>query len=287
VGFITQKVLKLNFTAVARVALYVLSPCLAFLAIYRSTLTVGDAAGMLAVMLSSTAGIWFVGVATARVIKRDTAQRSGFLLTTLFTNAANYGVPLVELAFGSASRNLAVVCFVCQQVLFNTLGVYLAANGKLGWKQSIGKVLQMPVIYAIPLAVIFLMTGYKIPAPLDKSVTMLADAAIPMMLLLLGFQLASVTPDLREVMPIVLACSYRLVLSPALAVVALVFCIPLFAMSELAVKVVLVETAMPTAVTIVLLSIEFDSHAEFVSSVIFYSTIFSAVSLTFILTLLI
>jgi malate permease and related proteins len=205
----------------------------------------------------------------------------------LFTNAANYGVPLVELAFGSASRNLAVVCFVCQQVLFNTLGVYLAANGKLGWKQSIRKVLQMPVIYAIPLAIFFLVSGYKIPVPIEKSVNMLADAAIPMMLLLLGFQLASVMPDLKEIMPIVVACSYRLALSPALAAVALIFCIPLFDMSPLAVKVVLVETAMPTAVTIVLLSIEFDSHAEFVSSVIFYSTLFSAVSLTILLTLLI
>lgn len=271
----------------ARVALYVLSPCLAFAAIYRSNLTLGDAAGMLVVMVSSTAVMWVIGSGTMGYLRRDSAQRSGFLLTTLFTNAANYGVPLVELAFGSASRNLAVVCFVCQQVLFNTLGVYLAANGKLGWKQSIRKVLQMPVIYAIPLAIIFLVTGYQIPTPIEKSVTMLADAAIPMMLLLLGFQLASVTPDMKELMPIAVACVYRLALSPALAIVALVFCIPLFSMSPLAVKVVLVETAMPTAVTIVLLSIEFDSHAEFVSSVIFYSTLFSAISLTFILTLLI
>jgi predicted permease len=58
-------------------------------------------------------------------------------------------------------------------------------------------------------------------------------------------------------------------------------------MSGLAAKVLIVEMAMPTAVTVVLLSIEFEADSRFVSGVVFFSTLLSAISLTFILTLLI
>jgi predicted permease len=50
--------------------------------------------------------------------------------------------------------------------------------------------------------------------------------------------------------------------------------------------VAITEAATPTAVSSALMAIEFDSDADFVTSVIFFSTLFSAVTLTILLSFL-
>ena len=286
-GYLGQKRLKLNLATIARLGLYILSPCLAFTSLSHSQLTAGNALGCVAVMLSVTALLGGLGSLTGRFLGQDASQNSAFLLSTLFTNAGNYGVPLMDLAFGPASRDLAIVCFVTQQVLFNTLAVWLANRGRLSWRQGLRQVLRMPVFFAVVAALVVLGTGVRIPDPLDKGISLLGNAALPIILLSLGLQLAETRPDLKDAPRIGIGVLYRLVLSPALTVMVVCLYAPLFGMSGLTAKVVIVAMAMPTAVTVVLMSIEFKADAKFVASVVFISTLASAVSLTLILTLLI
>ena len=286
-GYLAQRKLKLNITTIARLGLYILSPCLAFTSLTHSQLTAGNAFGCVAVMLVTTALLGGVGSVTGRLLRHDPAQNSAFLLSILFTNAGNYGVPLMDLAFGPVSRDLAVVCFVTQQVLFNTLAVWLANRGRLGWRQGLRQIFRMPVTYAVLAALFVLLTGAKTPEPLDKGISLLGNAALPIILLSLGLQLAETRPDLKDAPRLAVGVIYRLVLSPALTVVVVCLLAPIFGMSGLSAKVVIVAMAMPTAVTIVLMSIEFKADAKFVAAVVFFSTLASAVSLTLILTLLI
>ncbi len=102
----------------------------------------------------------------------------------------------MDLAFGRESRDLAVICFVTQQFLFNTLGIWLATRGHMTRQQGLRKVFLMPLIYAALAAGFFLLTGISIPGPVDKSVTMVGEAALPVVLLSLGLQLAETRPDL-------------------------------------------------------------------------------------------
>jgi predicted permease len=145
----------------------------------------------------------------------------------------------------------------------------------------------MPLIYAVSAAALILLTGFEVPGPVDTSVSMLGEAALPLILLSLGLQLAETRPDLAAMPRIGLGVVYRLVLSPALALVAVWLLAPVFGLHGLAAKVPIVTMSMPTAVTIVLLSIEFGADSKFTASVVFVSTLASALSLTIILTLLI
>lgn len=282
-----QKRLKLNLSTIARMGLYILSPCLAFSSLTNSRLTGGDTFGLMAVMLSTTAALWLLGSLTCRFLQQDVYQTSAFLLATLFTNAGNYGVPLLDLAFGRESRDLAVVGMVTQQILFNTLAFWLATRGKFGWRQGLRKVLLMPVMVAVLAAVFFLVSGLPVPGPIDKGVSLLGNAALPVILLSLGIQLAETAPVIKDAPRIGLAVIFRLVLSPALALVALWLLAPAFDMSGLAAKVAVVVMAMPSAVSVVLMAIEFGADAKLVSAAAFFSTLASIVSLTAILTLLI
>ncbi len=286
-GFFAQRKLHLNIAAIARLGLYILSPCLAFSSLIHSQSSGGSAAGMVVVILNVTLVLIIVGSLTGRYLKLTAAQSSAFLLATLFTNAGNYGIPLMDLAFGRESRDLAVICFVTQQILFNTLGIWLATRGHMTWQQGLRKVFRMPLTYAVIAAGFFLLTGVSIPGPVDKSVTMVGEAALPVVLLSLGLQLAETRPDLAAMPRIGLGVVYRLILSPALTLLAVWLYAPVFGLTGLAAKVPIVAMAMPTAVTIVLLSIEFGADSKFTASVVFIGTLVSAVSLTLILTLLI
>lgn len=267
--------------------LYILSPSLAFSSLTHNKLSGGDAFGIIAVSLATTALLLLVGLLTARSLRFNPNQTSALLLSTLFTNAGNYGVPLMDLAFGRDSRDMAVVAFVTQQVLFNTLAVWLATRGKMTWKQGIVQVFRMPVTYAVLAAILLLVTGLPVPGPIDKATGLLGDAALPVILLSLGLQLAETRPDIADATRISLGVVYRLVLGPAIALLVVWQLAPLFGMSGLATKVAIVAMSMPTAVTVVLMSIEFGADSKFVSAVVFFSTLASALSLTVILSFLI
>jgi malate permease and related proteins len=287
VGFFAQKKLKLALSTIARLGLFILSPALAFTSLTKSRLTPGDAFGLITCMLVVTIVLLIIGSITAKVMGLNTRQDSAFQLSVLFTNAGNYGIPLMELAFGREARDLAVIGLVTQVVLFNTLALWLATRGKLGWKQGFIQVLKMPVIYAVLSAIFFIVTGWSVPEPLDIGISFMAEAALPVILLSLGFQLAETRPNLHDAWRIAIGTVYRLALSPALTLVVIWLLMPVFNMSALAAKVIIVAMAMPTAVSIVLIAIEFEADAEYVSAVVFFSTLASAVTLTLVLTLLI
>ncbi|MDB5078198.1 MAG: hypothetical protein JWP00_122 [Chloroflexi bacterium] len=267
--------------------MYILSPCLAFSSLTHSQLTGGVAFGAVAVILLVTTILLVIGMLTGRLLAFTAPQSSSFLLTILFTNAGNYGVPLMDLAFGRESRDMAIICFVTQQVLFNTLAVWLATRGQMTWQQGVRKVFRMPLTYAVTAAGFILLTNLRVPDPVDKSISLLGEAALPIILLSLGLQLAETRPDLVAMPRIGLAVVYRLILSPALAVMAVWLLAPVFGLNGLSAKIPIVAMAMPTAVTVVLLSIEFGADSKFTAGVVFISTLLSALSLTLILTLLI
>jgi malate permease and related proteins len=286
-GYFGQRILHLNIATIARLGLYILTPCLAFSALIHSQLSGGSAAGVITVMLSVTVALIIIGSLTGRFLGFNAVQNSSFLMVILFSNTGNYGVPLMDLAFGRASRDLAIICYVTQQLLFNTLAVWLATRGQMAWWQGLRKVFRMPLVYAVIAAVFFMLTGLPVPGPVDTSVSMLGEAALPIILLSLGLQLAETRPELSEAPRIGLGVVYRLVLSPALALLAVWLLAPVFGLNGLSAKVPIVAMAMPTAVTIVLLSIEFGADSRFTAGVVFISTLASAVSLTLILTFLI
>jgi predicted permease len=145
----------------------------------------------------------------------------------------------------------------------------------------------MPQIYAVVLGLAARFSGLELPARQDvvgalyDGVALLAQAALPLLLLLLGMQLAQEVvieaPQLT-----VLAVALRLVVSPLLAwgiAVAL-------QLDDLATRVVVLEASMPTAVNMVLYSLEFNAQPRFVAGVVVASTALSLISVAVILSII-
>jgi predicted permease len=197
------------------------------------------------------------------------------VLTSLFANNGNYGLPLIAFAFGQEALAYASIYFVTNSLLLYTLGVVIASMGHLSLKEALTGLLKVPAIYAILLAVIFIQTGWSLPIPIQKTVELTAGGAVPAMIILLGLELhkAEWSKNLRAIsIPVV--C--RLLIGP---VVGLVMA-SLFGMNSTATKDGIIEAGMPSAVMTTIVANEYNLDTTLVTAIIFVSTILSPLTLT-------
>ena len=107
----------------------------------------------------------------------------------MFSNTGNYALPLILFAFGQAALSYASVYFVTSAILVYTVGVFIAASSRPGPASALAGVLRVPALYALAAAGITVVFHVTPPLAVMRPVGMLSDAALPMMLLILGMQL--------------------------------------------------------------------------------------------------
>lgn len=277
-GYLLDRLLALDVRTLSRVTFYLLSPCLAFSSL-SSTQLQGQAllhiAGIAALMVFL---LWPIASWVARIMGLRGTDKSAFLLTILFVNSGNYGLPLNLFAFGEPGLALAIIFFATNSLLTNTLGVYIAARGHADSRAALRKVFQVPIGYAVLAGLFMNVAGLQAPEPVARATNLLGQAAVPVMLLVLGMQLgrASVASQWK---PVAAATALRLVGSMALVIVL----VRLLGFQGLSAKVSTVQASMPTAVMTTILATEFDVQPTFVTGTVFVSTLASMITLTFLL----
>jgi predicted permease len=280
-GYTLERRLKIEIKSVSRTIFYALSPCLVFSSLVKSTVSGEEFWRIASFEMLITLIVALVAWGVARALHSDRAMESAFLLTILFVNSGNYGLSVNQLAFGDEALARAVIYFVVSSLLVNTTGVYLASRGQARAGDALINVFKVPIVYAVFLAVFVKLINLNVTgSPVFKAVEIVGQGAVPLMLLLLGMQLARTSPAQRVKMA-GLAAFIRLVVAPAIA----------FALANLlsltgpTLQACVVESSMPTAVTTTVLAIEFDARPEFVTSVVFLSTLISPITLTPIIAL--
>src|SRR5699024_4320304 len=142
---------------------------------------------------------------------------SASILTSAFMNSGNYGVPVILFSVGKAALPYVVFFMVLQSLIMNVFGVYYASRSTSGISQALQTVLKMPATYAAILAFTLQSISWEIPAPIYSTLTMLSDASIPLMMVLLGMQLASSTSLRLNGQVMASAAVVRMVISPLMA----------------------------------------------------------------------
>jgi predicted permease len=203
------------------------------------------------------------------------------LLTSIFMNAGNFGLSLNNFAFGETTLSYASLYFVTTSVLTYTIGIIIASMGTATLKQAVINLFKIPAIYALVMAFIFLRTGWDLPVPLDRTTSLLGDASIPSMLILLGMQLKSVKLK-GSLVPLALTNVMRLLVAPALALLLSLA----FGFQGPAQQAAVLESAMPAAVITTVLATEYDVEPSYVTAAVFSTTLLSALTLTPILAFL-
>jgi predicted permease len=281
-GFVLARTLRVEARSLTQVVFHALLPCFVFRALVSATITPSQAGRLvlLAVLVMGTTGA--VGYVIARALRLGRAELSAFLLVVMFSNGGNYGLPVVSFAFGAPAMSGATVYFLTGSVMTYTVGGFLAAAGNRRAGLALLGVLKMPALYGVASALVVLWLGTTVPTPISRAVDMLADSALPLMILILGMQLERAVKPERPAL-VAIAVLLSLVVTPLMA---LGFA-SLLHVSGPARQAAVVLASMPVAVTTSILAMKFDATPDFVMSAIFLSTVLSPLTLTPIIAVLV
>lgn len=274
-GFLLVKTQQIDPKSVARIIFYIFSPALVFQLLSQSELEKKAVLLIVGFALASNLITGLIGLLLAKLFKMDRKVTIAIVLTTIISNAGNYGLSLNQFAFGEEAMAYASIYFVVSSMMVYTVGVAVASMGQASLKDSLLNLLKYPTLYALILAVIFQQTGWQLPFPLERSISLLSGAAIPAMLLLLGMQLGRT--NLREnKRALAIATVTRMVIAP---LIAIGLSIP-FQLEGPALQASVTEASMPSAVMTTILSTEFDAAPALVSAIVTATTLVSPLTLT-------
>jgi hypothetical protein len=223
--------------------------------------------------------------------RHDPPLRGAFVNSAILYNSANFSIPVMALAFAAdqAAQNYAVavqvVVALCQGLAAYTVGAVIAAAGSGGIASAMKKALRLPFVYA--LAVALLMKRFGIGADevrrvslLWEALVLLTGAYVPIALLTLGAQMARVRV-VRAPADLALAVALRLIGGPLLGW-GLVL---LLGLEGLLAQVLVIGAAAPSAVASAVLAVEFRNRPDVASSVVFLTTVGSAVTVPVVILL--
>lgn len=279
-GYGLQKWKRLNLQSISTVSIYVFTPCLVFKTLYDKELNLQYLKIAAFALILLLVLITIVKI-TAKIKKYPQSMESGLVLSTAFMNAGNYGSPIILFAFGQAGFSYAIMFFVLESIIMNFFGVYYAARGQAGMKEALRQVFMMPATYAFLVALIVKVVHLPIPDNALSIIDLLAQAAIPCVMVVLGMQLAEINVRSFQWGKVSYGVVIRLLISPLIGW-AITLVMP---MDPLVEKVLIVLSAMPTAGSITLYAVQFDSEPQMVSSTTLVSTIASVLTVTGVLAL--
>ncbi|OIJ11583.1 transporter [Anaerobacillus arseniciselenatis] len=281
IGYLVQKWKKMNIKSISTVAIYVMTPALVFRTFYTAELNIQHLY-MVFFAILLLFSIIIINIFYAKIKGYTQTTESGLILSTAFMNSGNYGAPIILFAYGEAGFAYSVSFLVLQAIIMNFFGVYYAARGKATIRVAIRSVLEMPATYAVIMAILLKATSFEMPSNLFQTIDIIADAAIPTVMIILGMQLANIEWAKFEWGHISYGVIVRLIISPVIA-----FGITLmFPFDPLLAKVLIVSAAMPSAATIVMYAVQFNAQPKLVSAITLVTTLLSIFTITILLAIL-
>lgn len=280
IGYIAQRFLLLETRVISKFALYILVPFLVFRTFYEQSIN-ASYSYLIVYMFGLCLVIILIISILSMILRYSEEERCGLVLSSAFMNNGNYGTPLVLFLFGMEGMRIAIILMVLQQLLMSTLGVYYAAKGSPyhgGIKAAIKAVKKMPMVYGAILGITF--NWLELPlGNFMKGIDIIADAAIPTIMVTLGMQLANMTIKKVDWKKLSTALSLKLVAAPVIAAL-IIYAMPIDEMTK---KIMIIMAATPTAANTTMYAIQFQVEPQNVSSATLLSTVLSLVTVPIVI----
>jgi len=280
-GYGLRRWLNVDQGGLSSVVLNVFSPALVFSSLVTATISPAEMGriGLFTVIVVIAMGL--AGFLLSTLLRLSRVETVAMMLVVMFANSGNYGLTLVNLRYGDNGLSRAVVYYVTATILLYTLGIFVASSGRLSWRETIARMVRLPAVYAAVAAVVVFVFRIKIPMPIMKAVEIAGAGAIPVMLVVLGMQLADLKRgvELRLAAP---AIGLRLIGGPILGVLIA----SIIGLSGTSRSAAIIESSMPTAVFNIILATEFGLPAPAVTSIVVLSTLISPFTVSATISLL-
>jgi predicted permease len=280
-GYIIEKRLHPPIAPFNQVVLYVLMPAFVFTSLLAVDFRSEEPIKITLFTFLLAFAMLAVAFVIVRAARLDRPTSSAFMLTAAFPNLGNYGLSVVLLAYGQEGVAIGAILLAVQSLYGITLAIFIASSGHASLQSSLREVFRQPMIYAVAAALFFNLTQIPVPGFVNAALALPSQAAIPLMLLVLGMTFAS-TSRIERPGLVSVAVVTRLVIG-TLVGWALAIALGIDGMAR---DVMIIGAAMPTAVFTILTATQFNTRPRFVSDVVVASTLVSIVTVTAVLAIL-
>ncbi len=254
---------------VSRLIMNVAAPCLILATMLKADISTDE---LYRISLITISGLGLLLIANSVLLKLSKASFRTYFSSLTFANTGNMGVPICLFAFGEHGMALALIVFMVTCMFHFSIGVSLAGD-----KHPLVILLLSPVFYAALLSFFMVINSLSLPKAIFNTVELFGGIAIPLMIFSLGVSLQSLHASSfwRSLFFAVM----RLLIG---FMVGLALCW-LFDLTGLIKGVVLIQSAMPSAVFNYLLAANYQRQPDEIAGVVVFSTLLSFISLPLLL----
>ena len=211
-----------------------------------------------------------IGVIFLFFMKKDISRE---LPPYFLPNTGNMGIPICLFAYGTLGMGVAAAISSLVILLHFTINIFLASK-----KFDIKIILKSPPTYAVIVAVYFLYFDLVIPKVVLNTVMLLGYAMIVLILMSLGVSLTQL--KVFSLKDSVISSIGRVIIGPIIGFMI----IKLFDLSGFAAGVLLIQSAMPSAILTYLVAEMYSPKkvVDSISSMIVVSTLMSLITVPII-----
>lgn len=262
-----------NLQFVTRIAMTLSIPCLIFMALVKAEI---EPSALQALVLATIAAYVGVAIVMALIVLIGRLEVRTYLAPLIFGNTGNIGLPVVLFAYGDEGLALAVVVFAIMAILSFTIGIWMVSGAG-----SPLTALKEPMVHATFLGGLFLYMGWSVPVWVGNTLDLIGQMGIPLMLITLGVAIARLKPGSLGRAMILSVVKYAVCIGvPAYAAIY-------FGLSPMATGVLILQVAMPVAVTSYMLAAKYEAKAEDVAGMVVVSTLLAIFAIPAILSVVV
>lgn len=280
-GYIAGPRLQLNAKTLSRVAYYLFIPAFVFNIISQATVKADLAGQMVAYTFLTHILAAALAFLLAKILRRSKQMTAAYVMIASFGNVGNFGLSLIDFRLGPVAETAATIYFISILVVAFIISVGIASWTHHGGLSAVLSVFKTPALIALLPALFFYFSDFEVPLMVSRSSGLLGKAMVPVMLVTLGVQLSDIK-EFHFKWDMLFSSSIRLIAAPVIAVLLAAF----FSLDGINLKAGILQAGMPAAILVSIIAIEHNVEAEFVTKTVLFSTIFSLLTLTLLLTLI-
>lgn len=279
-GFVLQTRVRLDVTTLNRLVVYATVPALMIVSLSSADLPILELQATVLFTLGQFAVLLALGWGLAALLRVERTLRPVVALAVPFSNTGNFGIPLVDLAFGPVQVSYMAVITSILTILIMGLAPMLLSAGDAGLRRSVLAAFRTPLIPSVVLGLLLNALEVPLPEVVRFPLGLIAGANTPIALMALGAQLGAGSWTISR-SAVGLGVGLRLVAAPALTWLAL---LALGLPEELG-DLLLVASGVPVGVLLPIFCMEYGRHARVASAMVVVSTALCPVVVTVLVTL--
>ena len=279
IGYFVGPRLKIEARSLSRTAYFVFIPAFVFIIISEAKIDSGLTLQMISFIFVAQIAVALLGFLVGKALRQSREITAAFVLIATFGNVGNFGLPLIVFRLGETARTFATVYFVATVFISFVICVGVASWARSGGVTAVFSVFKTPALIALIPALVFNITDVEVPIFLSRLSGLLGQAMIPVMLVTLGVQMGQI-PKIKINFNVFAASTVRLIGGPVLALLI----VPYFGLEGLERSTGILQAAMPAAILVSIIALEYKLLPEFVTTTVLFSTLYSILTLTVFLT---